>query len=73
MYKRDYSIDIARGLACLLVVVGHVPTIPSFLHTWIYSFHMPLFFIISGIVLNSNDNGFFSIRVFILYRCGAVD
>ncbi|MBR3304743.1 MAG: acyltransferase family protein [Christensenellaceae bacterium] len=55
MYKRDYSIDIARGLACLLVVVGHVPTIPSFLHTWIYSFHMPLFFIISGIVLNSND------------------
>lgn len=56
MDKRDYSIDIARGLACLLVVVGHVPTTPSLLHTWIYSFHMPLFFIISGIVLNADDS-----------------
>ena len=56
MDKRDFSIDIARGIACLLVIVGHVPTTPSLLHTWIYSFHMPLFFIISGIVLNTNDS-----------------
>ena len=65
MDKRDYSIDIARGIACLLVVVGHVPTTPSLLHTWIYSFHMPLFFIISGIVLNTND----SVKEFIKKRC----
>ncbi len=64
MDKRDYSIDVSRGIACLLVVVGHVPTTPSFLHTWIYSFHMPLFFIISGIVLNTND----SVKEFIKKR-----
>lgn len=64
MDKRDYSIDIARGLACSLVVLWHVPTTPSFLHTWIYSFRMPLFFIISGIVLNTN----YSFLVFLKKR-----
>lgn len=65
MEKRDYSIDVARGIACLMVVVGHVPSTLSFLHTWIYSFHMPLFFIISGIVLNTSD----SFKVFLKKRC----
>lgn len=53
---RDYSIDVARGIACALVVIGHVPSTPVFVHTWIYSFHMPLFYIISGIVLNTSDS-----------------
>jgi fucose 4-O-acetylase-like acetyltransferase len=55
MKERDYSIDIARGFACLAVVAGHIPGLPNMLHSWIYSFHIPLFFIISGMVLKTSD------------------
>ena len=63
MKERDYSVDVARGIACLLVVIGHVikdnsDLIPKFLHSWIYSFHMPLFFVISGYVMKKNDSFF---------------
>lgn len=53
MREHDYSLDIARGIACVLVVVGHISSAPSLIHTWIYSFHIPLFFIISGMILNT--------------------
>lgn len=59
--KRERWLDGLKGFAILLVILGHVlsgyldaDTFPeayySFyeLRTWIYSFHMPLFFIISG-------------------------
>ena len=38
-------IDIAKGIGIFLMVVGHT-SIPSFLSNYIFSFHMPLFFII---------------------------
>ena len=44
---RELWIDCARGIAILLVIVGH--TISGVLSGAIYSFHMPLFFIFSGI------------------------
>jgi fucose 4-O-acetylase-like acetyltransferase len=52
---RNSSIDIARGLGILLVVLGHAIR-PEMLNTpWceflflaIYSLHMPLFFVLSG-------------------------
>lgn len=54
MVRLDY-IDKMRGFAILLVIAGHIlqyngiPTDnPAF--EWIYSFHMPLFFAISGFV-----------------------
>ncbi len=40
-------IDIMRGLGIILVVMGHISCEPH-LSCWIYSFHMPLFFFISG-------------------------
>ncbi len=46
----DY-IDIAKGLGILLVVMGHndFSLISPFLFKLIYSFHMPMFFFMSGI------------------------
>lgn len=47
--KRQQWLDIAKGIAILTVVIGHVSIIP-----WepyrkiIFSFHMPLFFIAAG-------------------------
>ena len=47
---RIQYIDIAKGIGIILVAVGHCPQIYAPLKSLIYAFHMPLFFIISGIV-----------------------
>lgn len=41
-------LDIMKGVGIILVVMGHVSHEPH-LSSWIYSFHMPLFFFISGL------------------------
>lgn len=53
--KRNIPLDITKGIGILLVILGHfdsIQDIPSGLYTplrtFIYSFHMPLFFIVSG-------------------------
>lgn len=45
------SLDIMKGIAILLMILGHsLPPsgIGGAIHGFIYSFHMPLFFIVSG-------------------------
>ena len=44
--QRDTAVDVLRGFGMLLVVVGHLYSGP-WTH-YIYSFHMPLFFFLSG-------------------------
>jgi fucose 4-O-acetylase-like acetyltransferase len=48
--RRIVELDIARGIAIIAVIVGHMFTmgIPSKVVDFCFSFHMPLFFIISG-------------------------
>ena len=46
--KRIEWIDTAKGIGLILVILGHLH-IP-FMTTWIYLFHMPLFFFLSGLV-----------------------
>lgn len=50
---RYETIDIARGIAIILVVIGHyhtpdMPVYLNILHDVIYMFHMPLFLFVSG-------------------------
>lgn len=45
-------IDTIKGIGIILVVLGHTYGIPAYLYNLIYSFHMPLFFILSGFVFN---------------------
>lgn len=49
--KRIEWIDMARGFAIALVVFAHNP-IPHKLSSYIYSFHVPLFFLLSGYLLH---------------------
>ena len=56
--NRIAYIDVAKGIGIILVVCGHVIgegeksfKYSNILHDYIYSFHMALFFIISGILL----------------------
>ena len=45
---RVFWIDVARGIGLLLVFIGHldVPVASA----WVYTFHMPLFFFLSGLL-----------------------
>ena len=45
--KRIEWVDITKGIAIFLMVCGHT-SIPQSVSNWIWSFHMPLFFLISG-------------------------
>ena len=49
--NRNNWLDIAKGIAIILMVMGHT-TIPRVAFDFIYSFHMPLFFIASGFTSN---------------------
>lgn len=61
-------IDMVRGGAILLVVIGHSGC-PKLLYNFIYSFHMPLFFFISGYLYNYKKwNKTLGYRAFILNR-----
>lgn len=48
--KRIDYVDIAKGIGIVLVVMGHndFALISPFAHKLIYSFHMPMFFFMSG-------------------------
>lgn len=49
--NRDSQLDILKGIGILLVVFAHV------CHSdFIYLFHMPLFFFLSGAALNYSKN-----------------
>ena len=51
MNERVKWIDSLRGFAIVLVILGHAG-IPQTMRIWIYSFHIPLFFFISGYVFS---------------------
>lgn len=46
--KRNDSLDIAKGLGMMLVVFGHLTYAKDPERTLVYSFHMPMFLILSG-------------------------
>lgn len=46
--RRVVWLDQARGWCIVLVLLGHISTLPSYLWALIYSFHMPFFFMASG-------------------------
>lgn len=48
--RRDLAIDVAKGIGIFLVVLAH--TIKNdFVHSFIYMFHMPLFFLLAGMTI----------------------
>lgn len=51
--KRNRSIDIIKGILIVIVVAAHYKQ--GSLHDFIFLFHMPVFFIVSGMLLNRNQ------------------
>ncbi len=48
MAQREMAYDITKAYGILLMILGHCNGIPFLLRNFIFSFHMPLFFILSG-------------------------
>jgi acyltransferase len=47
-------VDNARAIGIVLVVLGHSPGLPELGSAFIFAFHMPLFFFLSGFVVSAN-------------------
>lgn len=45
--SRDYHLDFAKGICIILMVIGHSGA-PIWLHEWLSTFHMAVFFMASG-------------------------
>jgi acyltransferase len=50
---RENYLDVAKGIALFFVVLGHLVGFRGTAYTWIFSFHMMLFFFISGYQFNA--------------------
>lgn len=59
--KRMLWIDAAKGLGITLMFLGHMRISESMLD-FIYSFHMPLFVIISGFLFRADNSFFLSLK-----------
>lgn len=53
--KRSKAIDIAKFICLVLMVLCHIPN--TFISFWVCSFHMPLFFFVSGLYFNPDRFG----------------
>ena len=52
--KRDTVLDITKTIGIIIMVMGHLHFSEDVFDKYIYAFHMPLFFIVSGILFNQD-------------------
>ena len=64
---REDWIDYLRGIAILLMIIGHTSVYDP-IRMWIYGFHMPLFFMISGLLFNKTKWHAVGYRQFLITR-----
>ena len=79
---RDVTFDIMKGLGIICMILGHIP-VGGITQQVIYSFHMPMFFFISGYFFSRKNTflefirgkfltillpAFFTIGILLLYR-----
>lgn len=64
--QRLYWIDIAKGALLFLVILGHLVTYNSYAFAFIFAFHMPAFFFLSGYTLNVKNTKF---ALFLKKKC----
>lgn len=55
-------IDFAKGIAMILVIIGHT-VINRVIRGAVFSFHIPLFFILSGITMKPHENQKMSLKI----------
>lgn len=66
--SRIEYIDIAKALGIMLVIAGHVVSSNTEIKRILYAFHMPLFFMLSGMLLKSKNEYRFETWRTIVYK-----
>ena len=61
-------LDMVKGLAIILVVLGHSGAINHSTNLWLSTFHLPTFFIISGILVNLKKEKQLAFNTFIINK-----
>ena len=61
--KRIDWIDMAKGYGMLFVIMAHCDV--GVLGLWMYTFHLPLFFMLSGYTFSHKEN----VKDFLLKKC----
>ena len=57
MNERNEIIDIMKGIGIIAVIIGHMWNVPEVPYrNFIFSFHMPLFFLIAGYFYKPNSD-----------------
>lgn len=64
--QRITWIDMAKGYGMLVVILAHLDV--GILEKWIYTFHMPLFFLLSGYVFSAKND----FSTFVKKKCKSV-
>lgn len=77
MKNRIKFLDIAKGIAILAIIAGH--TGPDWVKQFVFTFHVPVFFIISGYFLKEGNDVVFvkkeiktivnTVRIWVLWYC----
>lgn len=67
LQNEEYEIylDMVKGIAIFLVVLGHSGTISISINKWLSTFHLPAFFIISGILMNLTQKAEIPFSIFL--------
>lgn len=65
--KRNDTYDIVKGIAIILMVIGHSGC-PYYLKNYIYLFHMPIFYFVSGYFFNEKYLNIIKRKLNQLYR-----
>lgn len=72
--NRIYYVDVAKGIAIFCMVLGHTYSEGNgeSILKWIYSFHMPLFFLTTGILYNWKNKKEGSITFDVKKKCNTL-
>ncbi len=68
MKKRVGYFDIAKGLGIILVVIAHIEYMPLEMREYIVTFHMPVFFVISGMLMNLTSEKDRSAKILLIHK-----
>ncbi|MDO4648731.1 MAG: acyltransferase family protein [Eubacteriales bacterium] len=62
---RIYFLDTAKGLAMILVMLGHYTNIPREVNLWLSGFHLPVFFLVTGMLYSLKNEQTESTKILI--------
>ncbi len=69
--RLDYP-DMVKGIGIFLVVLGHINYVPGPLRIWISCYHMPVFFVLSGIMMGMKEDRFEDLSSIIRHKARGI-